>query len=190
MELDDLKTQWHDLDKRLDHAGTKIDRLTAEVASGKFTSAKQRLTQTLRMGIAILLLLPGPLMYTFRFVGEQPAVAFYIVLGLFFFAMLIREITLLVMLSRISPETQTVRDACNAVLRFRRSYLAGVAMGVILAVPLLVLLGMYMAKITTPYMLYGFIGGLVVGLPIGIRVYRRIMGEIDALRSALQDTVD
>ena len=45
MELDELKTKWHELDGRLSCADTKIDRLTAEVSAGKITSAKQRLAQ-------------------------------------------------------------------------------------------------------------------------------------------------
>ena len=58
MELDELKTKWHELDGRLSCADTKIDRLTAEVSAGKITSAKQRLARTIRLGIFLLAVLP------------------------------------------------------------------------------------------------------------------------------------
>ena len=58
MELDELKTKWHELDGRLSCADTKIDRLTAEVSAGKITSAKQRLARTIRLGIFLLAALP------------------------------------------------------------------------------------------------------------------------------------
>ena len=53
MELDELKTKWHELDGRLSCADTKIDRLTAEVSAGKITSAKQRLARWNRASFSV-----------------------------------------------------------------------------------------------------------------------------------------
>lgn len=188
MELDDLKTKWRELDERLDDADVKIDRLTAEVAAGKFTSAKQRLARILRMQLFLVAVLPMLFMNIFRY-GDNPdaGIAVKVLLALFIMAMLGRQVFLIITLSQIRPGTQSVREACAAVLRFRRWFLVGVVAGIALGAPFLIALGFYMSALTTPYMLYGFWAGLVVGIPLGVRIFLRMRNEINALRNALRD---
>ena len=180
MELDELKTKWHELDGRLSCADTKIDRLTAEVSAGKITSAKQRLARTIRLGIFLLAVLPLCFANIFRTGEADPGTAVKATLVLFIFAMLARQIALLVLLARIEPGAGTVRETCAAVLRFRTCFLWGV--------PLLILLGFYVGSLTSPYVFYGFVAGLIVGLPLGVRIFLRMMGDINALRAALRET--
>ena len=97
-------------------------------------------------------------------------------------------IPLLVLLARIEPGNRTVRETCAAVLRFRTCFLWGVGAGIALGVPLLILLGFYMGSLTSPYVFYGFVAGLIVGLPLGVRIFLRMMGDINALRAALRET--
>jgi uncharacterized membrane protein (Fun14 family) len=101
--------------------------------------------------------------------------------------MVVQQLVLLYMLSRIEPARLSFRESCVAVLRFRTWFLIGVAVGVITAAPALGMLGFYMSRMTEPYLFYGFIVGLVIGLPIGVVVFLRHMREINTLRSALQD---
>ena len=178
MELDELKTKWHELDGRLSCADTKIDRLTAEVSAGKITSAKQRLARTIRLGIFLLAALPLCFANLFRTGEADPGTAVKATLALFIFAML----------ARIEPGNRTVRETCAAVLRFRTCFLWGVGAGIALGVPLLILLGFYMGNLTSPYVFYGFVAGLIVGLPLGVRIFLRMMGDINALRAALRET--
>lgn len=175
MELDELKTKWHELDGRLSCADTKIDRLTAEVSAGKITSAKQRLARTIRLGIFLLAALPLCFANLFRTGEADPGTAVKATLALFIFAMLARQIALLVLLARIEPGNRTVRETCAAVLRFRTCFLWGVGAGIALGVPLLILLGVYMGSLTSPYVFYGFVAGLIVGLPLGVRIFLRMM---------------
>ena len=100
MELDELKTKWHELDGRLSCADTKIDRLTAEVSAGKITSAKQRLARTIRLGIFLLAVLPLCFANISRTGEADPGTAVKATLALFIFAMLARQIALLVLLAR------------------------------------------------------------------------------------------
>ena len=190
MELDELKTKWHELDGRLSCADTKIDRLTAEVSAGKITSAKQRLARTIRLGIFLLAALPLCFANLFRTGEADPGTAVKATLALFIFAMLARQIALLVLLARIEPGNRTVRETCAAVLRFRTCFLWGVGAGIALGVPLLILLGFYMGSLTSPYVFYGFVAGLIVGLPLGVRIFLRMMGDINALRAAAYHAVD
>lgn len=188
MELDDLKTRWHELDKHLEKTGVQTDRLAAEVISGKFTSAKQRLVRITRLGIFILMTLPLSLMNILHTHGTSLGATALILSAFFILTMLIRQIVLLVLLGQIKPEKQSVRETCAAVLKFRRWFLIGVVIGIGAGVPLLVILGIEVNQMTTPYVLYGFITGLLIGLPLAIRIFRRIQGEIDVLRRTLQDT--
>lgn len=187
MELEELKTKWRDLDGRLGRADEKIDRLTAEVTAGKMSSAKQRLTRLTRMGILLLVMLPFFLLNIFRHDGAGPDTAIVVLLALFVAAMLVRQVVLLSLLARIDPANQSVRETCAAVLRLRTCFIAGVGAGIVLAVPLLVALGIYMGRMTTPYAFYGFVAGLVIGLPLGVRIFLRMWGDINRLRMALQD---
>ena len=99
MELDELKTKWHELDGRLSCADTKIDRLTAEVSAGKIISAKQRLARTIRLGIFLLAVLPLCFANISRTGEADPGTAVKATLALFIFAMLARQIALLVLLA-------------------------------------------------------------------------------------------
>ena len=187
MELDELKTKWHELDGRLSCADTKIDRLTAEVSAGKITSAKQRRARTIRLGIFLLAVLPLCFANISRTGEADPGTAVKATLALFIFAMLARQIALLVLLARIEPGAGTVRETCAAVLRFRTCFLWGVGAGIVLGVPLLISLGFYVGSLTSPYVFYGFVAGLIVGLPLSVRIFLRMMGDINALRAALRD---
>ena len=181
MELDELKTKWHELDGRLSCADTKIDRLTAEVSAGKIISAKQRLARTIRLGIFLLAVLPLCFANISRTGEADLGTAVKATLALFIFAMLARQIALLVLLARIEP------GAGTAVLRFRTCFLWGVGAGIVLGVPLLISLGFYVGSLTSPYVFYGFVAGLIVGLPLSVRIFLRMMGDINALRAALRD---
>lgn len=190
MELDDLKTKWSELEGRLDGTNARTEQLAAEVAAGKITSAKQRLVRMTRLGIFILAMLPLLFLNIFRYDEVGPGVTVKVLLALFIFAMLIRQVLLLVLLGRIEPGRQSVCEACAAVLRFRSCFLAGVGVGIVLAVPLFVALGIFMGRMTTPYVLYGFVAGLVIGLPLGVRIFLRMLGDINALRAALQGAAE
>lgn len=73
-----------------------------------------------------------------------------------------------------------MRETCAAVLRFRTCFLWGVGAGIVLGVPLLISLGFYVGSLTSPYVFYGFVAGLIVGLPLSVRIFLRMMGDINA----------
>ena len=188
MELDDLKTNWRDLDGRLAGANEKIDRLTARVTAGKVVSAKQRLRRTILLGLAMLSALPMCLLNISRNAPVEPGVAVKVLLALFIMVMLGRQVFLMILLARIDPARQSVYDACVAVLRFRMCFFVGVGIGVAVAVPLLVALGIYCSRLDAPYILYGYVSGLVVGIPLGVRIFLRKLSDINDMRAALQNT--
>lgn len=187
MELDDLKTKWQELDKRLDKMNEKTEKLAMEVITGKFTSAKQRLIRITCSGIFLLTILPFYVLRIHHSTLTSLETTCLVLFSLFIFTMLARQIVLLALLGQIKPEKQSVCETCAAVLRFRRWFLVGTALGIGLGVPLCIVFGLYVSKMITPYMLYGFITGLVIGLPLGINIFLRAWRDVRTMQTTLQD---
>lgn len=187
MELDELKNSMHDLDRRIDGAETQIRELAAGISRGKFLNVQQRIRRTLRMQIIPLALLPVMTLDIARFGSASYQTAMICLSALFVMAMLIRQTILLDSLARIDIERQSIAAAAAAVLRFRRRLIAGTVAGIVCGVPCIIVLGLHISSFGDPYMLYGFIFGLAVGIPLGINVFLRKLRETDYLAEALAE---
>ena len=188
MELEELKSEWQRLDSRLDRMEQRMGRLTAGVVSGAFRSSYDRLQRRFRLIIVVALPLPMNFWGAFcRYGAAAETMPLLAATCLFALAVVIQNLLLQDRLRRIDPVGQTLREACAAVIRLRRLYLRGVAVGVPLAVLWVVWLGVLLWHRGDTYVLYGFATGLVVGLPLGVAVFLRNCREIDALRQALED---
>lgn len=186
MELDDLKTSWRALDERLARTDARIDRLAACVAAGKVTSSLEWLRRRTRLFLLLVSLLPLGFVHLIRLSGKEPDTATSVCMGIFVCAMLFRQVFLLVLLERIRPERQSVSALCRAVLHFRRCFLWGVVAGVVLAVPLFVsLFRLFTDLPESDYMPWSFLVGLTLGVAIGLRVFFRMLREVNALHDAL-----
>lgn len=186
MELDDLKTSWRALDERLARTDARIDRLAACVAAGKVTSSLEWLRRRTRLFLLLVSLLPLGFVHLIRLSGKEPDTATSVCMGIFVCAMLFRQVFLLVLLERIHPERQSVSALCRAVLHFRRCFLWGVVAGVVLAMPLFVSLFSLLTDLPeSDYMLWSFLTGLTLGVAIGLRVFFRMLREVNALHDAL-----
>lgn len=187
MELEELKTAWRALDMRVGELDERMAGMAAAVARERFASAAARLRRRLRLMMAVCCLLPSNLWMLLRRGAERPDDWLMLSLGIFVAVVLVRQLLLLDRLRRIDPLRQTVREACAAAVRFRRCFLGGVAVGVCLAVPVLIGLGLCMMRQGDAYMFYGFVAGLAIGLPVGVCVYRSMRRDVDALQEALDD---
>lgn len=188
MELDELKSSWRALDERLTRTDARIDRLAAAVAAGKVSSSLEWLRRRTRLFLCPLAAVPFGYVSLCRRIPDLSSTALSVTMGLFLCTMLFRQVFLLVLLERIRPERQSVRDLCRAVLGFRRCYLWGVVAGVALALPLLALLGCRLGTMPdSDALLTSFAVGLTLGVAVGVRVFRRMLGRIDSLRDALRD---
>lgn len=186
MELEDLKSQWRELDRRMAGADAKIERLTAHLTAGKCTTSLQRLKRMHRLALAILALLP---FCYIRMGGASFGLATHALLIVFIGAMAIMQVVLLTLLGKIDVATQSTAEVCAAVIRYRKGYLAGVMAGVTLAAALFVFLGIAVKNQASPYVLYGLGAGLIVGLPLGTRIFLRAMEQIAALQASLRDAM-
>ncbi|MDE5636526.1 MAG: hypothetical protein K2J51_02360 [Alistipes sp.] len=187
MELDELKTGLQALDRRIDSAETRISEMAAGISRGKFLNVQQRIRRTLRVQIVLLLFLPCMTLNITRFGTSHYTTAMILMSALFVVAMLIRQTILLDSLARIDIERQSIAAAAAAVVRFRRRLIAGSAAGAVCAVPFITAIGLHIASLGDRYMLYGFIFGIAVGIPIGLNLFLRKLRETDYLAKALAD---
>ncbi len=186
MELDNLKDTWRELDERLDRLDRRIDTLTASVVSRRIVTSRERLQRINRLLLVPLSAMPLAFANLFRYV--EPPAALAVSLGIFLLAMFVRQILLLVLIERIRPERQTVRELGRAVLRLRRCFLWGVVVGIALAIPPLGLLAWRLSQLAeAEFVLWGFATGLVCGIALGVQLFLRIYSEIETLRDALRD---
>ncbi len=198
MELNDLQNQWQALDARLSRVETKLNVMTTNVVSGNFTSSKAWLQRRFRMdlvAVACGLLLFALLLHRLPQPGWSAAdrivaTVLFALFGLLIVFGFVKALILRRSLEYIDTRQMSVRDLCAAVLRFRRLFLAFAMVGLTLGVPIAVLFGYYIGRMTTPYMFYGFLTGVVIGLPLGVRRCMRTIREINALRAAVQTDDD
>lgn len=186
MELEDLKNEWQHLDRRLDHLEKRMGDMTAEVAAGSFRSSADRLQRHFRLGIVLCLLLPLNFWSILDRHGEHDSRALMAYITLFALVALVRQIQASKRLRRIDPTRQSLREAGAAAVRFRRFFLRSVCICFPLAVGLLLWLGIWMRAEGCEYLLYGFVAGLLFGIPVGVVRFRQICREIDTLQAALE----
>lgn len=187
MELDELKTSMHDLDRRIDSAETKIRELAAGISRGKFLNVQQRIRRTLRLQMIPLALIPFMTLNISKSGMNNYQTAMICLSAMFVVAMFIRQTILLDSLARIDIERQSIAAAAAAVLRFRRRLIAGTVAGVACGVPFIVVLGLHTASFGDPRMLYCFMFGLAAGIAIGVNIFMRKLRETDYLAEALAE---
>lgn len=188
MELEEMKNEWRRLDGRLESMEKRLDRMTLGITSGTFRSSFDRLRWRFRLCILLAVLLPVNFWAGFCRPDSGPEMM-WLLGGTCLFAVLalLQHVRLLDCLSRIDLAGQNLREACAAVIRLRRLFLRGVATRIPLAVLWLAWLGAVLWRGGNTYILYGFVMGLLVGLPLGLSVFLRIRREIDTLQHALEE---
>lgn len=187
MELETLKENWRALDARVGELDERLSDMAAAVVRKRLVSASERLRRRLRLGIVLCCCLPLNLWTLLGRAQERPGIELLLPLGVFVAAVLVRQLLLLDRLRRIDPLGQSVREASLAAVRFRRCFVVGVAAGVCLVIPLLVGLGLCLLRQGNVCAVWGFVTGLAVGVPIGVRVYLKMRRDVDLLQQALDD---
>ncbi len=187
MELENLKNSWRACNVCNGHTEADWERMAAQIAAGKMQSSKQRLLRRWRIVSIIVVLLPLQILPFFQGGSATTRYAGWMLLGGFIAAGLLRIARLRKLLQEIDPATRTLREICAAVVELRRNFLQGVVVNATLAVLLLGALALHQGQMNRPDVLYGFGIGLCVGLPLGIRIFRRIAQDIETLAAALRN---
>ncbi len=184
MELEDLKRGWRELDERMAAVEARAHATAMDVACERIRSSRARLVKTTYLPMIGVCLLPMMICGVFRELGVDPGPVFYIFLFLFVAAVLVNHTTILLLLRGMDPVGRTVRESCADVLRLRRHFLCGVAVKVTLAVPVIVSLCVAFYGID-PWIDWGMIAGLAVGIAAGVRIFIRVRSDIAGIENSL-----
>ena len=190
MELENLRESWLSAsDAALsEQTAEKLKKITARVAAGKIRSSTERLRRRWRLTLIPIALLPAIWMGPLQPGGIRSALGCWIVLCLFVASALTHLVYFLWLLDRCDPLEHSVRAAAEAVVRLRRAFLRSEAIHLPMAALLLAIV--YRQQQTQPFheaWVYGFWFGLAIGLPIGIRLFLRILGDLDRLAQAVRE---
>ena len=181
MELEDLKKGWDELSGRLDTAEDKLRALTDRATRERADDLRRRTERRLFIPIAAVGLLPLLMYNLCRTVDIELNTFCLVALVLFIAFALVNNLSLLVQLHDIDPIRSTVSEICRRTRRLRRQLLWGVAVQMVLMFALVLSLVISIIKsdiADIEAVMYGFWGGLAVGLPIGIYRFMRIYGDI------------
>ena len=190
MELENLRDSWRTAsDAALsEQTAENLKKITARVAAGKIQSSTERLRRRWRLTIIPIALLPAIWITPMQSGDPQLRPLCWGVLCLFITSALSHLVYFLWLLDRCDPLEHSVRAAAEAVVRLRRIFLRSEVIHILLAVVLLAIV--YRQQQTIPFheaWVYGFWTGIALGLPIGIRLFLRILSDIDVLAKAVKD---
>ncbi len=187
MNIDDLRTQWNSLSVRVDRLEQENRRLAAELATGRATTAQQRLSSRyIKHGLMGLLLpLLAPMIV---YVLEMPVwvAVLYAIFGLicmttdFAFSQYIKRTNFAVM-----PVVVSLENMLNIKKRQRQIQLVFIILGL-----LFLGLAFFPAMADRPPLLIGGLVGLVFGLFIGLREYRQKVKLINEVLSQLRESIN
>ena len=181
MELENLKQSWAELNDRLDRTDEQLRELTDRATRRHADDLRRRTERRLWLPIAAAGLLPL-LMYNLSRMDDLKLSPFCLAaLCVFVAAAVANNIALLVRLRDIDPIHSTVSEICRRTRRLRRHLLRGLAMQMVLMFVLvlsivLCITGSGIDGIEP--LMYGFWGGVAIGLPAGIYRFMQIYGDI------------
>lgn len=185
MEIDDIKTAWADLNKRLENTEVLNKRMLRELLNSRQQSAKDKL---MRYEVCFLIL-------CIIFTGFTPAVFFA---GIYPLSVTVLFETIFVLaglwqIYKIHLLQQMRLDSCSTTgllqkaIRFKVITRMRTIVGLVLMVPLFFLLFLFEKEFMTTGMLTGMIIGACVGLSIGLLLFFRKLKDIDALVKSYKD---
>lgn len=190
MELEDLKKNWNDLNDRLDRTDERLRALTCKAVRERADDLRRRTERRLWLPLVAAGMLPLLFYNLNRMTDWTLGTPFAVSLALFVIVSVADSIALLVRLHDIDPVRSTVSEICRRTRALRRHLLWGFAVQFTLMLVLILLLITDLEQSNLPdveYMMYGFWFGLAVGLPIGIRRFMKIYGDVVEMERTFGD---
>lgn len=186
MELEDLKKNWELVEKRLERLEQQQEQEQQHVAYHSMQSTVKRLKQRLLRQSCILWLVPLNFWLVDRNYDGFLSLRTWVMLALFFGLVVGQLLHKWWLLERLDSLECSVREACVAANRFRRSFKVGVMVNVPYALLLLASLELDFASaddsLVSDYMQTGFLVGLLIGLPLGVVIFLRAWRDVKELR--------
>lgn len=180
MEMEELKKNWKLVEKRLE----RLELEHENVDYNAMRSTVERLRQRTLRQLAILCPVPLNLWlvsqnYSGLFSAWTWAMtALFIGIGA-------AKLLYRWRLERLDDQRLSVREACITANRFRQLFKAGTMLGIACALPLLGSIWLDFASAgdtqVSKYLQEGFLAGVLIGLPLGVRIFLRAWREIKEL---------
>lgn len=183
MELEELKKNWNMMEERLERLEMENRKLLHKAVKNKVEQMRQKLLLRLTF---IVFLLPMLLWQLARQEEFKFSPLTWGLMGVFLVTILIRQCTWAYLLNKIDCG-MPVREVCLAEVRFRQSFKVGIAVSVLLAIPMLASMIGDMISFGNPYIVCGAWTGFVVGLILGLRLFFRAWNGVKELREAIEE---
>lgn len=184
MELEDLKKNWNIMEDRLGKLEMEQRHLQTKTVETKVQQVRRRLLGRTSM---LIVCLPILLWVIVRHQAYNFSVLTWVLMFLFVVLIIARQVMWWWLLKKIDCLTMTVREVCLVESRFHMAFKAGVAVGVVWAIPLLASMIWDMSRFGDRYMLIGVWTGLAVGLVVGTHKFLRAWRGVKELRKAISD---
>lgn len=190
MELENLRDSWRAANDATlpEQTEQQLKKIAGRVTAGRMQSSIERLRRRWRLGLLLIAVMPvvwiSPMLE-----GDPPLRTLcWGALCIFLASAMTHILWLLRILERCDPLDHSVRTISEAVVRLRRTFLRNAAIH--LPMMILLLWIFYRQHLSLPFheaWAYGFWTGIALGLPIGIRLFLRILSDIDLLAKAVRE---
>lgn len=181
MNIDNLKSNWNSINFPQDYGGLPDpSELMSRVRAGRVSTLRDRLASISRSLAALCLM---GVIIMIPYLGAMPtlailAIGLFVFLGMMHFRNYHR-------VRRLNFSLMSVREALTAVCAIETSRVRLRAIGITLAVPLILYMCSTFSSLYGPAMLYGCIGGAVIGLILGLLINWRTVSIIREMRRQL-----
>ena len=182
MDIDELKINGNSSTKAPCKPAVDEHQLAIKLAASRVISSKDRIMRHFKVQAVAGLAMPF-LVFGMDFNMPMWLLIVYSVFGI---GMALWALVVMLNLRDINFFSLPVSKALQHIIRLRRQIALMRAVGIVVAVFLVLSLGIEIFAKNEPYMFYGFIAGLIVGLPIGICRWITVNRQTRRLEEALR----
>lgn len=197
MELEDLKKNWELVEKRLERLEQQQEqeqqhRGRRQPDYDAMQDTVKRMKRRIGWQSSILCLVPLNFwLASQNYTGGLFSTWTWAIITLFIGVGAAKLIYRWRLLERLDSQHLPVREACIAANRFRQSFKTGTMFGIACALPLLVSIWLDFSSAgdaqVSKYLQEGFLAGLLIGIPLGVRVFLRAWREVKELQRQVEE---
>ena len=172
MDLEEMKQQLNNLNRRMDSLENRNSDLIKRIESGRITSAQQRLVKQYRLFSIVGMMMA---LVIFVFYKEWLTLPTRTCATLYFLTAAIMDTYLWTGIRKIDYNTMGVEQVARKAILYKKRH--HIFMGILIAMCIPLITTFFFEMGTNEYIVYGMIAGAVIGVAIGIKTYLNIMSN-------------
>lgn len=180
MNIDELKNQWKSIDAPRESEAANSRELISRVTRGQVSTLRDRYLRISRM---LTFVCVGGVLISIPYISASPLLG--VLMILYFIILGGMHVNTLFTLKDMRLSDMTLREAMRQVCRLERERIAKRAIGISLAVPLMIYLFMTLRDNYGNNVLAGCVIGAVIGLVIGLLINRRATDILRQMKEEL-----